>query len=107
MDRTEEALALLNETIQANPSEGLYRLRGIIHRAEGKEDEAVADFSKAIAMQPKDPVSLLQRAEISLGRGDVHAQPAHLDVVVPDAQLDSSRAPSWRSERGTGPAEPA
>src|SRR5690606_34514964 len=59
MDRTEDALALLNETLQANPSEGLYRLRGIIHRAEGKEDEALADFGKALAMQPKDPVSLL------------------------------------------------
>jgi tetratricopeptide (TPR) repeat protein len=82
MNRTEDALTLLNETLQANPSEGLYRLRGIIHRAEGKEDEALADFGKALAMQPKDPVSLLQRAEISLGRGDVQAAKRDLNEAI-------------------------
>lgn len=82
MDRTEDALTLLNETLEASPSEGLYRLRGIIHRAEGKEDEALADFGKALAMQPKDPVSLLQRAEISLGRGDVQAAKRDLEEAI-------------------------
>lgn len=82
MDRTDDALALLNETIQANPSEGLYRLRGIILRAEGKEDEALADFGKALAMQPKDPLSLLQRAEISLGRGDVKSAKRDLNEAI-------------------------
>jgi len=82
MDRTEDALALLNETLAANPSEGLYRLRGIIHRAEGKEDEALADFGKALAMQPKDPISLLQRAEISLGRGDVKSAKRDLSEAI-------------------------
>jgi tetratricopeptide (TPR) repeat protein len=82
LDRTADALLLLNETLQASPSEGLYRLRGIIHRAEGKEDEALADFSKALAMQPKDPVSLLQRAEISLGRGDVKAAKRDLNEAL-------------------------
>lgn len=82
MDRTEDALALLNETLQVSPSEGLYRLRGIIHRAEGKEDEALEDFSKALAMQPKDPVSLLQRAEISLGRGDTQAAKRDLAEAI-------------------------
>jgi tetratricopeptide (TPR) repeat protein len=82
MDRTEDALALLNEALQASPSEGLYRLRGIIHRAEGKEDEALADFGKALAMQPKDPVSLLQRAEISLGRGDVKSAKRDLNEAI-------------------------
>lgn len=82
MDRTEDALALLNETLAANPSEGLYRLRGIIHRAEGKEDEALADFGKALAMQPKDPISLLQRAEISLGRGDVKSAKRDLGEAI-------------------------
>jgi len=82
MGRTSDALALLSEALQASPSEGLYRLRGIIHRAEGKEDEALADFDKALAMQPKDPISLLQRAEISLGRGDVKAAKRDLSEAI-------------------------
>ncbi len=82
LDRTDDALALLNEALQANPSEGLYRLRGIILRAEGKEEEALADFGKALAMQPKDPVSLLQRAEISLGRGDVKSAKRDLNEAI-------------------------
>jgi len=82
LGRTEDALLLLNEALQASPSEGLYRLRGIIYRAEGKEDEALADFGKALAMQPKDPVSLLQRAEISLGRGDVKSAKRDLGEAI-------------------------
>lgn len=82
LGRTEDALLLLNEALQASPSEGLYRLRGIIYRAEGKEDEALADFSKALAMQPKDPISLLQRAEISLGRGDVKSAKRDLGEAI-------------------------
>lgn len=82
LGRTEDALVLLNEALQASPSEGLYRLRGIIYRAEGKEDEALADFGKALAMQPKDPISLLQRAEISLGRGDVKSAKRDLGEAI-------------------------
>jgi tetratricopeptide (TPR) repeat protein len=82
LGRTADAILLLNEALQANPSEGLYRLRAIIHRAEGKEDEALADFNKALAMQPKDPISLLQRAEISLGRGDVKAAKRDLSEAI-------------------------
>lgn len=82
LGRTADALGLLSDALQASPSEGLYRLRGIIYRAEGKEDEALADFSKALAMQPKDPISLLQRAEISLGRGDVKSAKRDLGEAI-------------------------
>ncbi len=82
LGRTDDALALLSEALQASPSEGLYRLRGIIYRAEGKEDEALEDFGKALAMQPKDPVSLLQRAEISLSRGDVKSAKRDLNEAI-------------------------
>ncbi len=82
LGRTADALSLLSDALQASPSEGLYRLRGIIYRAEGKEDEALADFSKALAMQPKDPISLLQRAEISLSRGDVKSAKRDLGEAI-------------------------
>lgn len=71
LNRVDDAVKLLTDTIATSPNEGLYRLRGIIFRTQGKEDEALEDFGKALAMQPKDPISLLQRAEISLARGDV------------------------------------
>ncbi len=71
MNRVEDALALVTKTLEAKPSEGMYRMRAILYRMEGKDDEALADLNKALAMQPRDPMSLLQRAEIALSRDDV------------------------------------
>ena len=71
LNRAGDALDLLSKTIEAKPSEALYRLRAILYRMEGKEDEALADLNKALAMQPKDPVALLQRAEIAIFGGDI------------------------------------
>lgn len=82
LGRTEDALELLGQAIEASPSEGLHRLRGLIYRAEGKEDEALAEFGKALKLQPKDAISLLQRAEISLGRGDVKAAKGDLEQAI-------------------------
>ncbi len=82
MERIDDAIELLTEAIAASPNEGLYRLRGIIHRTQGREDEALADFGKALAMQPKDPISLLQRAEISLARRDVKSAKEDLKEAI-------------------------
>ncbi len=71
MDRIDDAVKLLSDALQVKPNEGLYRLRGIIYRTQGKEEEAKEDLDKAIAMQPRDPLSLLQRAEIFLAQNDV------------------------------------
>ncbi len=71
MNRVEDALSMVTKTLEAKPSEGMYRMRAILYRMEGKEDEALADLNKALAMQPRDPISLLQRAEISLSRDDI------------------------------------
>ncbi|MEM6778531.1 MAG: tetratricopeptide repeat protein [Planctomycetota bacterium] len=73
LDRADDAVELLSQSIQAKPSEGLYRLRAILFRMLNKDEEAFADLNKALAMQPKDPIALLQRAEIALGRGDLQA----------------------------------
>ena len=71
MERVEAALELLTKSLEAKPSEGMYRMRAILYRMEGKEDEALADLNKALAMQPRDPMALMQRAEISLARKDI------------------------------------
>jgi len=96
MDRADEAVELLGKTIAASPSEGLYRLRAILYRMLKKEDEALADLNKALAMQPRDPIALLQRAEISLGRDDVKAAKQDLkaatDIAPQVEQIDQAIA---------------
>jgi tetratricopeptide (TPR) repeat protein len=72
-NRVEDAIALISKILEAKPNEGLLRMRGILYRMDQKEAEALADFNKALAMQPRDPMSLLQRAEISLARKDIKA----------------------------------
>lgn len=82
LNRSEDALALLSKTIEAKPSEALYRLRAILYRMNGKEEEALADLNKALAMQPKDPVALLQRAEIAIFNGDIKSAKSDLRSAV-------------------------
>ncbi len=94
LGRVEDALRLLTKTLEAKPSEGLYRLRAILYRMEGKEAEALADLNKALALQPKDPVSLLQRAEIALFQNDIKSAKRDLkaasDIDPRVAQLDQA-----------------
>lgn len=94
MDRADDAVKLLSEAIQAKPSEGLYRLRAILYRMLEKDDEAFSDLNKAIAMQPQDPLALLQRAEIALGRDNLKAAKQDLDsalAIAPQVeQLDQT-----------------
>lgn len=82
LGKTEAAIKLLGEAIEANPSEGFFRLRGLIRRANGDDVEAAKDFSKAIELQPKDPISLLQRAEISLAKGDLKGAKNDFDDAI-------------------------
>ncbi|KLU05841.1 TPR repeat protein [Rhodopirellula islandica] len=82
LDRTDDALELLSKTIQARPSEGLYRLRALLYTNMDREGDALADLNKALAMQPKDPIALLQRAEISLRRNDVKDAKRDLDAAI-------------------------
>jgi tetratricopeptide (TPR) repeat protein len=94
LDRADDAVELLSKTIAASPSEGLYRLRAILYRMLDKEDEAFADLNKALAMQPKDPLALLQRAEIALGRDDLKSAKRDLkaatDIAPQVEQIDQA-----------------
>ncbi|MCG8651586.1 MAG: tetratricopeptide repeat protein [Pirellulales bacterium] len=73
LDRVADALELMTKTIEAKPSAGLYRIRAFLYKWEAKEKEALDDLNKALALQPRDAASLLQRAEISLFQKDVKA----------------------------------
>ncbi len=82
LNHVPEALELMTKTIEKKPSEGLYRLRAILYRMEGKEEEALGDLNKALALQPKDSHSLLQRAEISLFREDIKSAKRDLREAI-------------------------
>jgi tetratricopeptide (TPR) repeat protein len=71
MNRLDEAIELITKLLSKSPSEGMYRMRAILHRSKSNTDEALSDLNKAIAMAPKDPMTLLQRAEVALDREDV------------------------------------
>ncbi|MEM0925341.1 MAG: tetratricopeptide repeat protein, partial [Planctomycetota bacterium] len=73
LDQLDNALRLLSKALETKPSEGLYRMRAILHRMRLDEDQALADLNKALAMQPSDPIALLQRAELSVGRKDIQS----------------------------------
>ena len=70
LNRLDEAIELISKLLDKSPSEGLYRMRAILHRSKSNLPEAMADLDKAISMAPRDPMTLLQRAEVALDRED-------------------------------------
>lgn len=63
--RPEPALADYDAAIDAAPSWGeTFRLRGALHRARGRFDEALADLTKAVALFPWSPRAHYQRGEL-------------------------------------------
>ncbi|MDA8744134.1 tetratricopeptide repeat protein [Rubripirellula amarantea] len=81
-DRVAEARELVTKMLAAKPSEGMYRMRAILHREEGQLDEAMADLDKAIAMAPKDPMTLLQRSGLALERDDLRSAKADFRAAI-------------------------
>ena len=71
LNRLDEAIELISKLLDKSPSEGLYRMRAILHRSKSNLPEAMADLDKAISMAPRDPMTLLQRAEVALDREDL------------------------------------
>lgn len=82
LDRIEQATELVTKMLASKPSEGMYRMRAILYRAADKPDDAMADLNKAIAMSPKDPISLMQRAALALDRDDVKSAKADFAAAL-------------------------
>lgn len=82
LNRVAEAVDLITKMLAQKPSEGMYRMRAILHRSQENFDEAMSDLNKAIAMQPKDPMTLLQRAEVALDRNDVKSAKEDLRAAL-------------------------
>lgn len=82
LDRTDEALRLVDETIEDQPSEEMFKLRALLHQRMGNNAAATADLDAALKLQPKDPIALLQRAELSLSEKDVASAKADLKTAM-------------------------
>ena len=85
LNRVEDAMKLITKMLAAKPSEGMYRMRAILYRSEQKFEEALSDLNKAIAIQPKDPITLMQRAELALDRDDVKSAKADFRAALQTA----------------------
>ncbi|MEZ6090062.1 MAG: tetratricopeptide repeat protein [Pirellulaceae bacterium] len=82
LERTDEALKVLNDGLEAKPDASLYQLRATIYRMQDQNDEAMADLNKALELQPRDAASLFARAEIHLNRDDTAAARRDLDKAM-------------------------
>ena len=82
LDRSDEALQLVDGIIEDYPSEQMYKLRSLIHQQRGDTAAAAADLNEALQLQPKDPFALLQRAKLSLAEKDVASAKADLKTAM-------------------------
>ena len=57
-------------------------MRAMLHDSDGNHEEALADLNKAAAMQPRDPLTLLQRAENAMNRKDVKSAKSDLRAAI-------------------------
>ena len=60
------AIAEMNKAIEAKGSATNYNNRGNIYRAAQKLQEAIADYSKAIELDPKDGVAYFERGQTQI-----------------------------------------
>lgn len=94
LNRVDEAVDLITKMLAAKPSEGMYRMRAILYRSEQKLEEAMSDLNKAIAMQPKDPMTLLQRAELALDRDEVKSAKEDFRAAIEAAPAIENAEPT-------------
>lgn len=84
--RLEEARIIFEGLVEGNPKDSASRAAlGTVYQKLGRVEEAVAEYSEALAQDPKNPVALGNRGELRLKRGDregfrdlaeaVHADP--------------------------------
>jgi tetratricopeptide (TPR) repeat protein len=91
--RVDEAIQSYTMAIASSPdSPFLYRELAGVERQKGNADAALADFRKAVALDPADAKSLAQIGEILEGSGDFEgAEKAYVDslAIEPSADVDA------------------
>lgn len=66
LDRSDDAIKILDEGLRSNPDASLYRLRAAVLRSQDKLDAALDDLNKSLELKSDDAVALMSRAEIYL-----------------------------------------
>ena len=86
----DKALADYDAAIRREPSAALYRERGQARAAVGDLEQAVADFTEVLAIDPRDAGARLSRAGVYHGRGEFREALADLNEALrlqPDAAV--------------------
>ena len=88
--RVDEAIEAYTTAIASSPeSPFLYREIAVLERQKGNSEAALADFRKAVALDPADAKSLAQIGEILESRDDLEgADKAYSDALALDANAD-------------------
>lgn len=69
--RLEEARVLFEGLVEGNPKDAASRAAlGTVYQKLGRLDEALAEYTAALAEQPRNPVALANRGELRLRAGD-------------------------------------
>ena len=105
----EAARAYANAIASSPDSPFLYRELAVVERRQGNADAALADFRKALALDPTDASSLVQVGDLLVARGDLEgAARSYADSLAlepsdaVEVKLDNVRA---RTELARLPAE--
>lgn len=77
-----KALADLDAAIKLRPSALAYRSRGLTHYAQQASDKALADYEQALVLDPKDIVTLNNRGNIYIDRGNFDAAIADFEKAL-------------------------
>lgn len=82
--RYDDALHALDESIQHQPSAMAWRIKGYIHKMQGRMEMAVQCLEQALHINPKDQSCFSLLAEISVAQGD-HVQAAGFYILAIEA----------------------
>jgi len=92
-----QALDFFNEALKRNPTARAYVIRGSISYEKEEYDKAIADYSQAIRLNPKD-------ANAYIGRGDAWSDKGQYDAAISDftnaVRLDPKSANARLSRGG-------
>ncbi len=95
--RLQEAKPLLEQALQLDPKLPLaYQNLGLMQLSTGQRSAALASFSQAVALDPKNALTRYLRAYLSFGERNVSAGDAQIDEDLHRAiALDPDFAPSY------------
>jgi tetratricopeptide (TPR) repeat protein len=93
----QEAKPLLEQAIQLDPKLPLaYQNLGLMQLSSGQREEALASFSRAVELDPKNALTRYLRAYLSFGQRNVSTGDAQIENDLRQAiALDADFAPSY------------